>query len=214
MPSGEMSDSGHQEPVDWDAAQARRRLAHALRIAAVSRERAAESKLNLWHERLLDRMPHGRDGLLDCAVEAAISLASADFADIQLVHPRPGGLILAAQRGLQAPFLDFFHFVSDGNTACGLAFKNRCSIDVDDITNSPIYSYQPAVEVLLDAGVNAVKSVPLIDSKHRMLGVLSVLYSQPRHHRANDLVRLQSLATMVADLLNGSPPSYEGCRTA
>lgn len=200
-----MSHSGHQRPNE-----SRRLVAHAFREAAIAREKAAEAKLSLWGERLLDRQLYGRDFLLDCAIEAAISLASADCADIQLVHPRPSGLVLAAQRGFQAPFLDFFHFVSDGNTACGLAFKNRCSIDVDDITDSPIYSQGQAVEVLLDAGIHAVKSTPLVDSKNRMLGVLSVLYREPRHHnKANDLVRLQSLATLVADMLDGPHSSYQ-----
>ncbi|MBV8381894.1 MAG: GAF domain-containing protein, partial [Planctomycetaceae bacterium] len=80
----------------------------------------------------------GRDAVLDSALDAALSVASADCANIQLIHPNRRGLVLKAQRGFEPPFLDFFAYVDDSHSACGVALRERRPVVVEDVSRSPI----------------------------------------------------------------------------
>ncbi|HKY08322.1 MAG TPA: GAF domain-containing protein [Candidatus Binatia bacterium] len=164
-------------------------------------------KLRLWLERLTNqRMNTSSDTALAEALDSALSVATADCANLQLVHRSRRGLELKAQRGFGQPFLDFFAFVNDGRTACGRALREHRPVVVQDITTSPIFLGTEALEVMLDAGIRAVTSTPLIDDSGEILGVLSVHYRQPHPHMASGLIRLQTLATAVAGLIEGCRP--------
>src|SRR5215475_2167219 len=126
--------------------------------AIAMRQQAAEMRLQLWLERLASHgMLNGRDALLEQALDAALSVTLADCANIQLLPPSGRGLELKAQRRFQRSFLDFFAFVDDGDTACARAWSERRPVVVEDITSSPIFFQSRALEVLLEAGVRAVK---------------------------------------------------------
>jgi GAF domain-containing protein len=191
---------------DWkrktDSAQLRAEAICAIQRAIAMKEEAIESRLNLWLERLAQLSTHTcRDTVLEQALDAAVSVASADCANIQLVHPNGRGLVLEAQRGFQAAFLDFFAFVDDHNTACGVAVEERRPVVVDDIIRSPIFMQTRGLEVLLEAGIRAVKSTPLIGRQGQMLGILSVHYRKPRAHIDSELTRFQALAASVGALI-------------
>jgi GAF domain-containing protein len=144
----------------------------------------------------------------DWVLEAALSVGSANYANIQLVHPRLPGLELIAQRGFQRPFLEFFRFVADHHSACGMALKRQRPVLVNDVANSPIFAHTPQLEVILDAGVRAVKSFPLISCKGQTLGMLSVHYAQPNGERLGETARLKMLARTIALAMerNGATP--------
>src|SRR5689334_18747130 len=100
-------------------AQLRAEAACDIQMARAIKEEAAEVRLQLWLERLGQMRPHScRDTALGQALDAAISVLSADWANIQRVHPGGRGLVLEAQRGFRTPFLDFFAFVDGRRTAC------------------------------------------------------------------------------------------------
>jgi GAF domain-containing protein len=192
---------------DWKRktplAQVRAEAICARQRAIAMKEEAAESRLHLWLERLRELPAHtGRDMALERALDAALSVASADCANIQRVHPSGRGLVLEAQRGFWPPFLDFFAFVDDGNTACGVALEQRRPVVVEDIIRSPIFVGTRGLEVLLEAGIRAVKSAPLIGRQGQMLGMISVHYRKPRAHVDSELTRLQALAASVAALID------------
>jgi GAF domain-containing protein len=173
--------------------------------ATAMKEEAVAMRLHLWLERLKQlRMSTSRATALECALDAALSVTSADSANIQLVHPGRRGLVLKAQRGFRGPFLDFFAFVDDRHTACGLALKERRPVFVEDILRSPIFLQTRGLEVMLEAGIRAVKSTPLIGPTGQILGMLSVHYRRPRAYLDSDLTRFQALAAAVADLIGAS----------
>src|SRR6516162_965844 len=129
-------------------------------------------------------------GILD----AAIALTGADKGNIQLLDVASGSLVLAAQRGFDKPFLSFFANVRPGEAAtCGAALKTAKRIVVEDVRQSEIFEGQPALDVLIEAGVRAVYSTPLISSAGEILGMLSTLrVPVDRDHRFRSNVITQS----------------------
>jgi GAF domain-containing protein len=172
--------------------------------ALAMREEAAEMRLRLWLERLEQlRAGAGRDTTFERALDAALSVASADCANIQLVHPGRRALVLKAQRGFRGPFLDYFACVEDRHSACGVALKERRPVVVEDVARSPIFAQTRGLEVMLEADVRAVKSTPLIGPSGRALGMLSVHYRRPRAHVESELTRFRAVAAAVAALIDG-----------
>jgi GAF domain-containing protein len=141
------------------------------------------------------------DAIVNWAVDAALMITNADMANLQLFDPNSKALLIAAQSGFGAPFLDYFGRVHEGEAACGEALRNRQRIVVEDVTESPVFRGKPALEVLLDAKVRAVQSTPLIGVSGSMLGVLSTHWSSPRQLSARDLFQLDLLARTVANCL-------------
>lgn len=91
-------------------------LASFLRKARAQRERAAEDKFSLWCERLADARSKGGNGhILECVLDAAVSLSYADRANIQLIEDSQ--LVIKGQRGFSAAFLDYFRILGESNTA-------------------------------------------------------------------------------------------------
>jgi GAF domain-containing protein len=183
-------------------------MLNAKQLAAIQanaftmREDALEARLRLWQSRLLQLRNGGpRDSVLEHALDAALSVTSADCANIQVVPPNGRGLVLVAQRGFSQPFLDFFEYVNDARSACGLALKEHRSIAVADVVCSPVFVQTPALPVLLDAGIRAVTSTPLVSRQNRTVGMLSVHYRKPRTRLYSDLARFQDLARAIADLM-------------
>jgi GAF domain-containing protein len=173
-----------------------------LQQSAAAREEIAEKKLQIWLQKLTDLQGHAsRDLALEWALEAATCVLSADFANIQRVHPCGEGLVLEAQRGFGSSFLNFFEYANDRHSACGLALKEHRPVSVEDAECSPIFANTPALEELQKAGVRAVRSMPLVDSKGQIVGMISVHYSRPRVHAESELRRLQLLADGVAQLM-------------
>lgn len=170
--------------------------------SAAVREETAERRLQIWLQKLTDLQGHAcRDLALEWALEAATCVLSADFANIQRLHPNGEGLVLEAQRGFGSSFLNFFEYASDRHSACGLALKEHRPVIVEDAHCSPIFANTRALEELQKAGVRAVRSMPLVDGKGQMLGVISVHYSRPRPQIVSEVKRLQILAGAVARLL-------------
>ena len=71
-------------------------------------------------------------------LEAAIEMTGAEMGNIQLLDGA-GVLKIAAQRGFEAPFLEFFDEVHDGQAACGAAMQRGERVIVDDVQQSPVF---------------------------------------------------------------------------
>ena len=72
---------------------------------------------------------------------------------------------MTTHSGFEEPFLEFFENVNVGDSsACALAMHSHQRVVVEDITDSDIFAGEPSLEILLDAGVRAVQSVPLMSS--------------------------------------------------
>jgi GAF domain-containing protein len=182
--------------------EARSLSRYAIQQAMTMREEDAAMRQRLRMQRLIQEpVGIGRDAALEYVLDAALSVASADCANIQLIHPDRHGLVLRAQRGFEPPFLDFFAYVDDSQSACGVALRDRRPVVVEDVTRSPIFAQTPGLAVMLGAGIRAVMSTPLIGNTGEVLGMLSVHYRRPHADLDSDLTGLQALASSIADLI-------------
>jgi PAS domain S-box-containing protein len=136
--------------------------------------------------------------LLEEIVDAGIEITSADMGNIQLLED--GALRIESQRGFSKPFLEFFNRVQEGDAACGEALIHGHRVIVQDVANSRIFT-GPARQVLLDAGVRAVQSTPLISRSGEVLGMFSTHYHNPRVPDERELRLLDVLSRQAADLI-------------
>lgn len=137
-------------------------------------------------------------GVLDAAIEAT----GADMGNIQLFDPKTGQLVIYVHRGFNEPFLEFFNSVHSGQAACGTALKIGTRVIVPDVANSPIFSRTDLLEVMLDAGVRAVQSTPIIGESGHIWGMLSTHHRTVIHPRQKDLLLLDYFAGWAAEILD------------
>ncbi|MHA6792175.1 hypothetical protein ACVGVM_01425 [Pseudonocardia bannensis] len=89
-------------------------------------------------------------------------------------------LRVIAQRGFERPLLEFFDLVADEGSACGIAMNRTRRVVVRDVEQSSVFRGIPAGAIMLDAGVRAVRPIPLIGSSgRRPLGVFSTHHRRP-----------------------------------
>jgi len=74
-------------------------------------------------------------------------------------------------------------------------------IVVDDVTQSDLLAGQKTQTVLLDAGVQAVQSTPLISSAGKPLGMISTHFGSPHQVGERELRLMDLLARQAADFL-------------
>jgi PAS domain S-box-containing protein len=170
-------------------------------IASLNKQLTADLEGMLQLQELSTRMV-GADNLsllLDEMLDAAIRMTDADMGNVQLLEGE--ALRIVAQRGFEAPFLEFFGRVHENQAACGTAMQNRARIVVDDVATSPIFAGTPALKVMLDARAQAVQSTPLVSHSGRVLGMFSTHYHAPRRPSERELRMLDMLARLAADLI-------------
>src|SRR5262249_47616101 len=128
-------------------------------------------------------------------------LTGADMGNIQLFDSSHEHLVIKAHRGFKQPFLKFFAVVKDQAASCGQAMETGTRVIVPDIETSAIFSGTSSLQMLLDAGVRAVQSTPLISSAGHLLGVMSTHYRRSGQPSPRQLRQLDLLARMAADFL-------------
>ncbi|WP_191257571.1 GAF domain-containing protein [Amycolatopsis oliviviridis] len=108
---------------------------------------------------------------------AALTVGAADSCDLQLYHPHDGTLRIRAQHGFSPAFLTTFGTLTATQpSACVAALTTRRPVLVDDVTRSLIFTGQPTLDLILDAGTRAVASYPLHTGNGNVFGVLSFHY--------------------------------------
>ncbi|MCT2583480.1 STAS domain-containing protein [Actinophytocola gossypii] len=122
------------------------------------------------------RAPANLTVLLDEVLDAVLACSGAEAGDVQLVDPVRGALAIERQRGLPTSLLTFFEEVGTTGSPCAEAWRRRSSMVVADVASDPVYD-EDARAVLLDAGIRAVRSTPLLAPSGECVGVVST------HHR-------------------------------
>jgi PAS domain-containing protein len=74
-------------------------------------------------------------------------------------------------------------------------------IIVEDVTQSDIFRGEPALGVLVSAGVRAVQSTPLVSSRGEVVGMISTHFTQLHRPDERDLGFIDLLARQAADLI-------------
>jgi PAS domain S-box-containing protein len=138
---------------------------------------------------------------LQRTMDAAIAIVGADKGNIQIFEASSNSLIIVAHRGFAKPFLTFFEHVRDDAAACAAAMRSKKQVIVEDVLESEIFGEEASRAILINTGVRAVVSTPLLSSNGTLMGMISTHYANP--HRPTDLeVHLvEVLARQAADYL-------------
>jgi hypothetical protein len=175
-------------------------------LSGLGPERMADTRRLREAAASLHGAPH-LAALLPQVLEQAMLLMSAEFANIQLVDPRDGSLVLVAQSGFGPGFLEHFAVVRDHDSVCGQAAWQGAQAVVADVRADPVL--QPHWEVFSAAGIRAVQSTPLVDSFGRMIGMLSTHTPWPRRPSEWDLQVMGLYSRFAGEafarLLDGTP---------
>jgi PAS domain S-box-containing protein len=140
--------------------------------------------------------------LLGEFLDAAIEITHADMGNVQLLDAATGQLRIAAHRGFDGPFLDFFNAVHSGIAACGSAMQARHRTVIEDVASSAAFD-SASREPMLQAGARAIQSTPLVTRSGKLVGVLSTHYHAPTCPAERELQMVDVLARQTADLIEG-----------
>jgi PAS domain S-box-containing protein len=161
-------------------------------------EADALAKLNELSSRLWT-MQSLREGLEEM-LAATIGLLGAHMGNVQIRDAGRGVLTIAAQRGFEQDFLDFFREVStEDDSACGRALRSGERIVIEDVETD--VAYTPMRPVARAAGYRAVQSTPLIGRNGVRLGMLSTHFATPHRPTELELRGLDLYARQAADYI-------------
>ena len=138
--------------------------------------------------------------MVESALDAAVEGTGADMGNIQLATP--GGLVIVAQRGFEAPFLQFFSCVTNEGT-CGAAKRFADRVVVSDVQSDPIFSGTASAGIMEQARVRACQSTPLVGGSGKVIGVLSTHFERTRQPDAQEFEVLDRIAERTTYWLEG-----------
>ncbi len=142
------------------------------------------------------------DVSLQAILDAAIEITGADKGNIQLFDPASNTLELIVQRGFEGRFLEFFARVRrDEPLACSAAMQTCGQVVVEDVTQSDIFAGQKSLDVLLEAGIRAVQSTPLLNASGEIIGMISTHFARPHRPSERQLRHVELLGRQVTDYL-------------
>jgi PAS domain S-box-containing protein len=138
---------------------------------------------------------------LNGIIDTTIAIMGADKANIQLLDPVSGALSVAAQRGFERPFLQFFDRLGGDGSACGITANSTGHVIVEDVLQSEILLGKPLLQGLVEAGVRSIILSQLISSSGTSLGVISTHFGAPHRPSERELSFLDLLVRQSADYL-------------
>jgi hypothetical protein len=134
-------------------------------------------------------------------LEGALSLGGADRGNLQLVSPATGSLVIVAEHGFGAEFLEYFAAVDDDRSACGRAAKRHAQTVIVDVTTDPAFAPHRAIAAASD--FRAVQSTPVIDGAGRLIGVVSTHYRRPYYPLTRDRQIMKRYGDLAARAMAG-----------
>jgi anti-anti-sigma factor len=138
--------------------------------------------------------------LLTGTLEAAMCAASAPMGTAQYYEQATGVLHIVAHQGFGHRFVSFFETVEGRSTSCGAAADDLRPVFVEDVASSPLFAGTPELDVLLEASVGGVASVPIVSPARTLIGVVSTHHPAPRSWTADQRSALEHVGTHAAAL--------------
>jgi len=166
------------------------------------RQLAAEAdalvRLNEWSTRLW--RSRGLAEGLDEMLTAVIELLGAEKGNIQLLDAKNSNLSIAAQRGFDPDFLEFFRKISATDEfACGTGLRAAQRIVIEDVeTSGP---FEPLRTVARGAGCRSVISTPLVSADGTVVGVVSAYFRLIHRSSEQELRRLELYLRQACDFI-------------
>src|SRR5262245_11348724 len=174
-------------------------------------ESERRSRRELVDTQLLQRLSaqllegQGTALLYETLVDAAKSIMHSAFASMQMVchdHGRQGELRLIASRGFGEQTRRQWEWVrANDHTVCAQALRTGHRVIVDDITRCDFMAGTIDQARLLEAGIRAVQTTPLVSREGTILGMISTHWASPHRPSERDLRLLDILARQAADLI-------------
>lgn len=129
-------------------------------------------------------------------LDDAIALQGAEYGNVQL--PVGDQLVIAAQRGLQAPFLQTFRRVSkDDGCACGRALRQGVPVVITDVEQDEEYAtFRGDART---AGYRAVQTTPMVTPDGRLLGLVSTHFAEVHEPTPIEMETLQTYGSVAAE---------------
>jgi PAS domain S-box-containing protein len=140
--------------------------------------------------------------MLKQVLDAALQLHDTRKGMISLTTPDGNGLQLACSAGLNSSFLDSIKLVPRGFAACGGAAKRMECVTIEDIEVDP--SFAPYRGLIKLAEARAVHSAPLITPQGRLIGVLSLYFSEKHRPSERETQLTTMYAQKAADLIENA----------
>ena len=131
-------------------------------------ERFGNSAAHRMQQVFATRLVRSTDlqSVLDCVLEGGLELTGATLGNVQLMDGESGFLTIAAQRGFNDEFLDFFQRVNaDHSSACGRALRQQRAIVIRDVKADE--DFAPCVAIAERAGFRSVQSTPIFEQWSR-----------------------------------------------
>lgn len=143
--------------------------------------------------------------LYSSLVDAAATLMRSDFATMQMVHPnrgKKGELQMLAHRGFDPEAIKFWEWVrADSGCTCGMALSTGQRAVATDVKTCDFMAGTSDKDALLQVGIQAAQSTPLMSRSGQLLGMISTHWRTPHMPSEGDLRRFDILARMAADLI-------------
>jgi signal transduction histidine kinase/ActR/RegA family two-component response regulator len=157
----------------------------------------SELTSRLWRARTL------QEGLEEI-LSAVIGLLGADKGNIQLLGDGERRVLtIAAQKGFQQEFLDFFREVSAADDcACGRSLRSGARVIIEDIEADP--GYAPFRAIARAPGYRAVVSTLLLGFDGAPLGAISTHFHAVHRPSEQELQRLDLYLRQAADFIQHS----------
>jgi len=195
------------EPLEWVCWVANLRAqkdaaAVARRSDVLRTELEAELRGAYWiyeiETRLLGKSSVAE--ILNEILDAAIDITRADFGMLQLVD---GGLLrTTAHRNLPEEFLKFFLELShETKTASTAALRCRSRVIIENVATEEVLLGTEAQRVLLNAGIHAVQSTPLLATTGEPYGTLTTHFRHNGRPTERALRFLDLLARQAGHVL-------------
>lgn len=142
--------------------------------------------------------------LLAETLDSALLATGSALGNVQILNPATRTLKIGEQRGFGKDLLAFFSAVHLSGSACAAAFRDRRPVQVSDVTTDGNFS-EDTRRVVLEAGVRAVHSTPLITPSGVLFGILSIHYPEPAVVSPRALALVEQVAERTAALIERRP---------
>ena len=150
----------------------------------------------------------GSERLYETVVDAALWIMRSDYATMQVLHPGRGShgeLHLIASRGLDEAAKQRFEWVSAKDaTTCARALQTKARVIAPDLVQCEFMAGSAGQAALLEVGIRASQTTPLISRSGKTLGMMSTHWSEPHQPSERDFRLLDILARQAADLIERS----------
>lgn len=140
--------------------------------------------------------------ILDEILRTAVAVEGTDMGLLSLWEPETNCLRVRASLGFDAEFLKHAATVPTGVGACGVSFREKRRIIVEDIETDPLLA--PDRNAVCGVGVKSIHSTPLITRSGEVVGVLSLHFRWLHKPSDREIHVIDLLARQAVDFIENA----------